>query len=97
MKQEKREHVLYKSDSFSKFNKILIHFIVFAILTVLTGKAFFVESDYFLLYIYGVSVTFVLFVNFFIAIFRYEDPAIIAKNLELKAEMREGGVHLLEK
>lgn len=57
---------------------------------ILCGKAFFVESDYFILYFYGVAVSFVLFVNFFVAIFLYEDPAIVARNLELEREKKEG-------
>ncbi len=69
----------YRNPDFGTRHKLVVHFIVFAIFTVLIGKSFFVESDYFVLYVYGVSVTLVLAVNFFYAIFKYEDPAVLAK------------------
>ena len=59
--------------------KIITHFIVFALLIIFFGKAFFVESDYFLLYLYGATVTFVLLVTFFAAMFKYRDPVLIAE------------------
>ncbi len=73
---------LYKSDSLETRHRVVIHFIVFAIFTIFIGKSFFVQSDYFVLYVYGTSVTVVLAINFFVAIFRYEDPAIIARKIE---------------
>ena len=79
---ENKRRTLYKSEQFKIKHKIVVHFIVFAILTILVGKSFFVQSDYLLLYLYGISVTFVLAINFYYAIFKYEDPAVIAKGKE---------------
>jgi len=62
-------------------HKLVIHIIVFSLLMIFVGKSFFVESDYFLLYLYGISVTFVLLVTFFLAMFRYKDPAIEAEKV----------------
>lgn len=52
-----------------------------SVFIILIGKAFFVKPDYFTLYIYGVLVTLVLLINFYYAIFKYEDPAITAKKI----------------
>ncbi|MDY0302856.1 MAG: glycosyltransferase [Candidatus Moranbacteria bacterium] len=83
MKNNKRKHIFYRNAEFEKRHRIVVHFIVFAIFVIFIGKSFFVQSDYFILYIYGISVTLVLFINFYYAIFRYEDPAIIAKEVEV--------------
>lgn len=77
-----KKNTLYRNNRLKSRHKMVIHFIVFAIFLIFIGKSFFVRSDYFLLYIYGVSVTLVLFINFYYAIFKYEDPAIIAKKIE---------------
>lgn len=77
-----KKHILYKKKDFKAKHKLLVHFIVFSIIILLIGKSFFVQSDYFLLYVYGIFVTIVLYVNFYYAIFKYEDPAILAKVIE---------------
>lgn len=84
MENKKKEHILYRDSNLGKSNRILIYFIVFAIFIILLGKILFVESEYHILYLYGVAVTSVLFINFFIAIFKYEDLAILAKNIEIE-------------
>ena len=71
-------------------HKMVIHFIVFALLIIFFGKAFFVESNYFLLYLYGATVTFVLLITFFVAMFKYEDPALVAEE-KLKNEKEANG------
>lgn len=82
MRTKSRKNIFYKNADFEKRHKLVVHFIVFAIFAIFIGKSFFVQSDFFVLYIYGISVTAVLFINFYYAIFRYEDPAIIAKEVE---------------
>ncbi len=82
----------YDSESYSWLHidkKIIIYFIIFAILLILTGKTFFVESDYFLLYIYGVFITLVLFINFYYAIFKYRDPSVEARK-KINRELKRG-------
>ena len=69
--------------------KLITHFIIFALLIVFLGKAFFVEYDYFLLYLYGATVTFVLLVTFFIAIFKYKDPVLIADEKLKSSEKKD--------
>ncbi len=80
--KKERKCTLYKSDQLKVRHKLAIHFIVFAIFAIFIGKSFFVDSDYFFLYVYGIGVTLVLAINFYFAIFRYEDPALIAKKIE---------------
>ncbi len=77
-KKKKNRFTVYNQSSSSKKKKLVIYFVVFAVLTVLVGKAFFVQTDYIALYVYGVSVTFVLLINFYIAFFKYQDPAVLA-------------------
>ncbi len=79
-----RKYTFYKSDQLNLRHKVVVHFIVFSIFAIIIGKSFFVESDYFILYIYGIAVTVVLAINFYYAIFKYEDPALIAKDIEQK-------------
>lgn len=81
-KNQKRELTIYNDNKIVLKYKILIYFIIFSILTILTGKSFFVESKFLPLYLYGVIVTLVLFVNFYYAIFVYEDPAVLAEKIE---------------
>ncbi len=57
-----KDKSIYKNKGYK--HKIVIYFIVFALLIIFFGKAFFVESDYFLLYLYGATVTFVPLVTF---------------------------------
>ncbi len=78
---------IYKIKKENK-DKILILFIIFSVFILLIGKVFFVESDYVLLYLYGASVTFVLFLNFFIAFFKYKDPAVVSKRIEDENEKK---------
>ncbi len=86
-----RHHTLYRNESFSTKHKLVIHFIVAAILLILIGKSFFVESDYFVLYVYGIAVSFVLGLTFFIAVFKYQDPAVLAEMKE--KENLAKGIH----
>ena len=81
--KKNKKYTLYKNKYLTTRQKIFIHFIIFAILTIIVGKSFFVSSDYFFLYIYGILVTTVLFINFYYAIFKYEDPSIIATQKEI--------------
>lgn len=69
--------------------KIIIYFIIFAILLIFVGKSFFVNSDHYLLYLYGVSVTLVLFINFYYAIFKYKDPSVEARK-KINRELKRG-------
>ncbi len=85
-----REHTLYRNGGLGANHKITVHFIVFAISTIFIGKAFFVDSDYFFLYIYGVLVTSVLWLTFYFAIFRYVDPAVVAEKIEHEALTGQG-------
>lgn len=55
-------------------HKLVIHFIVFSLLLIFTGKAFFSASENFLLYLYGATVTFVILTTFFITFTKYKDP-----------------------
>lgn len=81
-KQKSAKQTLYRRPDLRTKHKLVIYFVVFAIFLVLIGKSFFVENNNFFLYFYGVSVTFVLLINFYVAIFKYEDPAVIAKFIE---------------
>lgn len=81
-RMKRKKHTLYRSEQLEVRHKLVIHFVVFAFLTIFVGKSLFVKSDLFLLYLYGVSVTVVLTINFYFAIFKYEDPAILAENIE---------------
>ncbi len=86
------KHTVHKSNKTTLRQKFFIYFIIFAIIVIILGKAFFVSSDIFLLYIYGVFVTVVLLVNFYYALFKYEDPSIIAGQKELKSLRRKNGI-----
>ncbi len=86
---KKCKKTVYHSDKFKIRDKIIIHFVIFAILVVLIGKSFFIEFDYFILYVYGVSVTLVLFINFYYAIFKYQDPAVLAKSIKKEYSKNE--------
>jgi cellulose synthase/poly-beta-1,6-N-acetylglucosamine synthase-like glycosyltransferase len=83
-----KKHTFYKDSQFRVKHKLVIHFIVFAIFAVLIGKSFFVASDLLFLYVYGVAVTLVLAINFYYAFFKYEDPAVVAKEVERKDRER---------
>lgn len=76
------KQTFYRDSRLDIRHKLVIHFIVLAILTIFIGKSFFVESPYIFLYAYGIFVTLVLGLNFYIAIFKYEDPAVLAKKQE---------------
>lgn len=62
--------------------EFLLYFVVVSIFFVLAVKIFFASFDFVLLYVYGIMVTFVLFINFFVALFKYEDLAVIAEKKE---------------
>jgi len=66
----------------STSSKLITHFIVFSLLAIFTGKAFFGASDNFLLYLYGATVTFVILVTFFVAFTKYRDPYEMALEKE---------------
>lgn len=83
-KTHRKSHTFYQNKEFKSKHRLVVHFLVFAIFAILIGKSFFVKSDYFLFYLYGISVTLVLAINFFVAIFKYEDPAILAREKERK-------------
>ncbi len=72
--------------------KVIIYFIIFAVLLILIGKSLFVKMDYFLLYLYGVFVTLILFINFYYAIFKYKDPSVEAR--KKMAEKLKRGIEL---
>lgn len=65
----------------SILKKLAVHFIVFALLVVFLGKAFFVSTDHLFLYLYGALVTFVLLVTFFFSMWRYLDPVEVADSI----------------
>ncbi len=70
MKTNKREGI-----------KLLTLLIVFSLLIILTGKFFFgVTYSNNLLFLYGVSVTLVILIVFFVAFYSYEDPYLLYKN-----------------
>lgn len=54
-------------------------FIFSSIFLVFISKSIFANTDNILLYIYGVLVTFVLFLTLYYAFFKYQDPAILAE------------------
>jgi len=62
--------------------KLVIHFIVFSLLLIFTGKAFFSTSELFLLYLYGATVIFVILATFFVTFIKYIDPYEIALEKE---------------
>lgn len=61
--------------------KLLLYFIFFSLFIIYIGKSFFVKWALFILYLYWVSVTYVLFTIFYVAIFKYEDPYLVAKEI----------------
>ncbi len=67
-----------------KLFQALLYFVVVSIFFLLAIKIFFSSFDFIPLYFYGIMVTFILFINFFVALFKYEDLAIVAKDKELK-------------
>lgn len=79
---------LFYSKKLRTRHKMAIGFMLFAVFSILVGKTLFVETEYFSLYLYGVSVTAVLLITFYYAIFEYEDPAIIAARVEKKRRAR---------
>jgi cellulose synthase/poly-beta-1,6-N-acetylglucosamine synthase-like glycosyltransferase len=62
----------------------ILYLIMGGIFFILAMKIFFASFDFIILYLYGIMVTFVLFINFFVALFKYEDPAISAREKEDK-------------
>ncbi|MFA9262466.1 MAG: glycosyltransferase, partial [Undibacterium sp.] len=82
MREKAQKRTFYRDSRLGTRHKLVVHFIVFAIFAVFIGKSFFVDSDYFVLYIYGISVTLVLAINFYYAFFKYEDPSVIARGVE---------------
>lgn len=63
-------------------HKFLIHFIVISLLIILTGKLLFsrsIENGF--LYLYGILVTSVVFIQFFVTFTRYKDPYVLAKSI----------------
>ena len=46
-RMKRRKHTLYRSEQLEVRHKLVIHFVVFAILTIFIGKSLFVKSDLF--------------------------------------------------
>src|SRR3990167_6208846 len=65
-------------------HKLIMHFIVFSLLVIFTGKAFLSTSENFLLYLYGASVTFVILITFFVTFIKYKDLYEMALEKETK-------------
>ncbi len=85
----KRNEYILRSEIISQKNQdkifqFLLYFVVVSIFFLLAIKIFFSSFDFIPLYLYGIMVTFILFVNFFVALFKYEDLAVIAEKKELK-------------
>ena len=87
-----KKYTVHKNSKTTLRQKFFIYFIVFAIVIIILGKAFFVSSDIFFLYVYGVLVTVVLLINFYYALFKYEDPSVIAEQKELNSVKRKNGI-----
>jgi len=66
--------------------KILIYFIFFSFFIIYIWKSFYIKDSFFVLYLYWVSVTYVLLIIFYVAIFKYEDPYLLAKEIINKNE-----------
>ena len=64
-------------------SNFLVYFAIINILFLLTVKIFFSSFEFIPLYLYGIMVTFVLFINFFVALFKYQDLAIPAAKKEV--------------
>ncbi len=63
-----------------KIHKIIINFIVISLFLVLLGKFVFTLNQSILsLYLYGILVTLMILISFFISVFKYKDPYLIAK------------------
>ncbi len=63
--------------------RLITHFVVFALLTILMGKYWFADSASLFLYSYGIVVTLVILTTFFFAFVLYKDPYELAiRNLE---------------
>jgi len=71
---------------FSNNHKLIIHFIVFSLLLIFTGKAFLSTSENFLLYLYGATVTFVILTTFFVTFTKYKDPYETALEKEKRTD-----------
>ncbi len=65
------------------YEKILILFVLGGIIIVLFLKVLFASTSFIFLYLYGIMVSFILLINFFVAIFKYEDLAIVAKEKDI--------------
>jgi cellulose synthase/poly-beta-1,6-N-acetylglucosamine synthase-like glycosyltransferase len=74
----------FNDEKREQWYEFLFYAIISGIFFVLILKLFFASFDSAMLYIYGILVTLVLFINFFIAFFKYEDPAVIASEKEKK-------------
>ncbi|MFA5134023.1 MAG: glycosyltransferase [Patescibacteria group bacterium] len=69
--------------------KIAAFLITFSLLLIVSGKLLFLTDNVNLfLYAYGITVTFIIFLVFFVALKRYEDPYILAKENAFKNKKR---------
>lgn len=64
-------------------SKVLVYFIFFS---------FFVNWTLLILYLYWISVTYILLIIFYVAIFKYEDPYVLAK--QIIRERRDQGIKI---
>ena len=85
IKKYKLYNKLNQKESQDKLFKILLYFVMGSIFFILSVKIFFASFDFILLYLYGIMVTAVLFINFFVALFKYEDLAVISAQREEEA------------
>jgi len=78
----KLHNKLNQSEAQDKLFKALLYFVMGSIFFILAIKIFFASFDFVLLYLYGIMVTAVLFINFFVALFKYEDLAVVSAQRE---------------
>ncbi len=87
-KKYKLYNKLIQKENQDKLFAVLLYFVMGSIFFVLSVKIFFASFDFVLLYLYGIMVTAVLFINFFVALFKYEDLALISAQREKKDKKR---------
>jgi cellulose synthase/poly-beta-1,6-N-acetylglucosamine synthase-like glycosyltransferase len=80
-KTKKIKYTIGAKGNLKKKHRLMVYFVVFAIFTILISKSFFVATDNYFLYIYGIAVTLVLAINFYYALYKYEDPALLADEI----------------
>ncbi len=83
-KKARIQKSLNRSSKVKNIFLLLLHFLFFWFLFIYIWKSFFIDSNYFIFYLYWVSVTFTHLLVFYVALFRYEDPWVLAKQVEEK-------------